>query len=550
MRIVVLILVLAGLSVPTSAAADAAPPAADRGSFMAWKLGDRQQVIAADSAEKPVVTGLRAAAGENLTLVHLDRAGKPTTRHLTLVVNLDTGATVPLPDDDDGAFTVLVPPGRYQVGTFIDGSTALAQPLLEVTGAQTVTLDARLGRPIAVTAPEPDAAAAQMQLGMNTRLGDGNQLTMLYVANDPGPMYTAQIGGGGPVPGFTQMVAAQIARRDNDNSPYVYHLAYYNRGRMFTGLTRSPGRAELARVDKSFAQAAPGTRGSNSAAHSELPEGPWSYTWGERWLPFDLPFRRVEYYNTDLDVRWSNGMSDGIQWQYAGPTAYRSGRASDEAWNRAVFGPNFPDHESPYLWITRTGDRVLVRPSWFGGPAGQRRGSSEVDTRYAVSLFRDGVPVGETTDAIGDFTAPAAAGNYRLDIAADRGAPATLSTSVKTSWTFRSEHTDDSVPTRLPLSAILFAPVLDAYNSAPGGRLFAVPVTVQRQAGSAAGAVASLTVEASYDDGASWRPAAVAGGIAVLSHPAGGGFVSLRGTAVDTAGNTVTQTVIHAYRLR
>jgi hypothetical protein len=35
-----------------------------------------------------------------------------------------------------------------------------------------------------------------------------------------------------------------------------------------------------------------------------------------------------------------------------------------------------------------------------------------------------------------------------------------------------------------------------------------------------------------------------------LHHPATPGFVSLRATAVDTAGNSVTQTVIHAYQIR
>lgn len=52
----------------------------------------------------------------------------------------------------------------------------------------------------------------------------------------------------------------------------------------------------------------------------------------------------------------------------------------------------------------------------------------------------------------------------------------------------------------------------------------------------------------SYDDGATWVVAPVVKGAAVVRHPQGQGFVSLRATASDTAGNTVTQTVIHAYR--
>ena len=40
------------------------------------------------------------------------------------------------------------------------------------------------------------------------------------------------------------------------------------------------------------------------------------------------------------------------------------------------------------------------------------------------------------------------------------------------------------------------------------------------------------------------------GWTATVQHPAGTGHVSLRATARDTAGNTVTQRVIQAYRLR
>jgi hypothetical protein len=36
----------------------------------------------------------------------------------------------------------------------------------------------------------------------------------------------------------------------------------------------------------------------------------------------------------------------------------------------------------------------------------------------------------------------------------------------------------------------------------------------------------------------------------VLFHPADASFVSLRAAATDSAGNSVRQTIIHAYRLR
>jgi hypothetical protein len=79
-----------------------------------------------------------------------------------------------------------------------------------------------------------------------------------------------------------------------------------------------------------------------------------------------------------------------------------------------------------------------------------------------------------------------------------------------------------------------------------------VPVVVEGQPGSAAAANRQLTVEVSYDDGATWRPVPVTrvpgGGMAVLHHPTAAGFVSLRAVATDTAGNTVEETILRAYR--
>lgn len=133
---------------------------------------------------------------------------------------------------------------------------------------------------------------------------------------------------------------------------------------------------------------------------------------------------------------------------------------------------------------------------------------------------------------------------YRLEMHSERAA--WLSTKTDIAWTFRSGQTSGQVP--LPLWTVGFSPNVDQYNSVCGGVVHAVPVTVTPQAGAAVGSPASLTVEASFDDGATWRQVPVVGGAAKIPHPRGGGFVSLRATAADSAGNTVTQTVIRAYR--
>ena len=101
---------------------------------------------------------------------------------------------------------------------------------------------------------------------------------------------------------------------------------------------------------------------------------------------------------------------------------------------------------------------------------------------------------------------------------------------------------------------VRFAPRLDAHNAAPAGRSFQIPVTVRRQPGAPGASVRSLTVDVSYDDGKTWQKAPLrrdgGGWVASVRHPAAAGFVSLRASSTDTSGNTVTHTVVHAYRLK
>jgi hypothetical protein len=124
---------------------------------------------------------------------------------------------------------------------------------------------------------------------------------------------------------------------------------------------------------------------------------------------------------------------------------------------------------------------------------------------------------------------------------------------VNVAWTFRSRHVPGNTPQALPLSAVRFAPPVNRDNTAPAGTVLAIPLTVQRQPGSLAGRARTLTVEVSYDDGATWSDADVRRhgqhGVASLRHPAGAGFVSLRASSTDETGNTVSQTVIRAYRI-
>ena len=71
------------------------------------------------------------------------------------------------------------------------------------------------------------------------------------------------------------------------------------------------------------------------------------------------------------------------------------------------------------------------------------------------------------------------------------------------------------------------------------------------------GIVKGVTLALSYDDGATWKPVSLerasnGGWRAAVTYPraAKGGYVSLRATGWDDAGNRVEQEIIRAYGLR
>lgn len=68
-----------------------------------------------------------------------------------------------------------------------------------------------------------------------------------------------------------------------------------------------------------------------------------------------------------------------------------------------------------------------------------------------------------------------------------------------------------------------------------------------------AGKISTVTLEISYDDGATWRTAELRRSgnewLTKLDAPSKSKFATVRATAKDTKGNSVTQTVVRAFGL-
>ena len=96
--------------------------------------------------------------------------------------------------------------------------------------------------------------------------------------------------------------------------------------------------------------------------------------------------------------------------------------------------------------------------------------------------------------------------------------------------------------------------MLDEQNRAVRALPLVLPVAIERPAGAKAPIVERVTVDASFDDGATWSPVpgALIGArfLGIVIHPRAASFVSLRGTARDVEGNRVEQTIVRAYKLK
>nr|MDT0657104.1 S8 family serine peptidase [Micromonospora sp. DSM 115978] len=509
-----------------------------------------------------VVTPLavdREVESYDLTVRHLGRDGTGSAGYVTQIASWDGTLSRGVPASADGTVTTRLPRGRYAVLSSITSpqgggyaTALLAQPELAVTADRTVVLDSRIAEPVTVTVGRADAGQVFAELATSV-LAAGRTVEVGSLSRTFAGSYLGRIGPDSDVAGFVPRVTATFTPTDPADRSYAYLLCWLPEGRMPTGFTRAVTPADLATVRANHAHEASGTSGQK-LSWAVLPEtvlGGFAHP-----VPLALPSERTEYYNVDGRARWFRSFDEisgtGDQRKFltnsvAPPAAYRAGQSYQEHWSRGVFGPTLAAPPYEHQWVTRRGDTLSILAPLYGDGLG-RAGYSSIATGRVV-LHRDGEPFAELDGLSGELTVPPEEADYRLEIVAERGGPATLSTRVEVAWTFRSGHVPGDGPARLPLSTVRFSPSVDSDNSAPAGTTASIPVAVAAQPDSPAGGNDRLAVEVSYDDGVTWTAADLVDGRVVVHHPDRAGYVSLRASATDTDGNAVRQTVIRAYRI-
>jgi hypothetical protein len=526
--------------------------------------------ITASSGTVRVETPIAMDIARHTLTVRTPGATGDDARWVTMLTDLDHQTVSAFAHTGD-SFQARLRAGRYIVqsylftGSEVDPSiTSLVDPALTLDADRAVTMDPKAAKPVTITVADKKVVPAYNEAGWTIR----TQAPEIWGSNDPydvlmnlnfARLSSGPASGSSKATGFVSYVDGSWAQSQL-NSPAVYHVYFYERGRMMAGQKKALGKKDFATVRSQIGadvQGVPVIRGVVARAPGNSPvyrstdghQSPLSFL-------YDVPRTIVEYFNRDQQTEWhtSSGQPGYTNYESAW-MSYQPGKTYDVKWADGVEGPVFPEPEFAQQFATRYfGDTIGGPGPLHGDGSGHEGFRFPVGGSSDVRVYRNGTQVGQSAWTPDAFQVPAEAGDYRVHATFQSDPAFTLSTLVDAEWTFRSAHVPDGKLVRLPMTAIRFSPDLDISGSAPDGRLFTLPIALDRQIGAAPAATRSLTVDASFDDGKTWKKLPVVRigekAVALVQNPRGTGFVSLRASAADTSGNTVRQTIIRAYRYR
>ncbi|NBE93482.1 serine protease [Nonomuraea sp. KC401] len=347
-------------------------------------------------------------------------------------------------------------------------------------------------------------------------------------------------------------------------SPYAYHLFLREKGGVRDKLRYVVRARSLARIETDF--------------HTQLADDvmvnearfvfqPWDTSSISTNHPMArAPRTRTEYVTPGPDLRWST--SAGVperhyntMWPH--PDTPRISLSSPdlrpyeagERVGRSVFKQPLLPGVNPRNPVRREGDKLLVSMQGFVDAAGNYGDTYTSKFEHGMKtdfrLYQGDTLLWQTNYLpSGSGTLSPEKSEYRIeyDLANEAGW-AKLSTRTKGMWTFGSERAAEA--TVIPLLLATFDAPVDLKNRARSRKL---ELSLRHQEGAEQSAIKDVSLEVSYDDGATWKPARLRdkgrGRYETTLGRSPSGFVSLRLNASDVNGNTLAQEVIRAYATR
>ncbi|ADD43144.1 hypothetical protein Snas_3481 [Stackebrandtia nassauensis DSM 44728] len=342
---------------------------------------------------------------------------------------------------------------------------------------------------------------------------------------------------------------------DNAN-PYTYDLDFYQTDGIPAKPVFTARDGDLAKVTRTF----------DGLATTEPTNGcNWSYRKGASHFSYCQPreqkwqTQRTEYLTPGKDITWhaDTVIGDYASEKYvqASSTSTFKAGPSERVTGQAPLSFNVGGSGTQPL-VVRDGDKLYANMPFLDNADSKEYIVDYNSIKGTAVLKRDGKEVARKDLKVSGFelTLPKKdSGRYTLSVKSTHSDSYTpLATKSAVKWEFKSKPTTKPVP--LPVSAVAFDAegVSNGYADVSKPQKFTLDY--QAQQGAKDTKLKKLVFEVSYDDGKTWTKVdtKVDGDSATgeLKHPADATFVSVRATATDDAGNTVTHSTVHTHGLK
>ncbi|CAL9436069.1 S8 family serine peptidase [Streptomyces sp. enrichment culture] len=354
--------------------------------------------------------------------------------------------------------------------------------------------------------------------------------------------------------------AGRVDMTGTRDTPYVYDLSEGHEGAVpDRDLTYAPGHRDLAVLHTKYHGDEPSSGGE--FRYSLTDTFPVGLGFRER---IDYPVERTEYVSTGPGQLWHETVTsaDGALEERGGLSAYRGGSRAELNWFKPVW--------HPYLGTglgwgqQRSGNQLRFNAPGWGDSGPDHTGFGDVWSEgsgmsQTTSVYLDGELVDQGPgSAVYAWDMPADEHTYRLvtDTALDaKRWP--LASEGHAEWTFRSAAAPDDRWTYLPLINLSFDVDTDLAGTVRGGKKLRIGLGAEYVAGAPdTGTISGGKLEVSYDDGRSWHQVRLREGEGeaswhgTLSVPRDAEHVSLRASARDDRGGSVTQEIVRAVAVR
>ncbi|MBZ9644143.1 S8 family serine peptidase [Streptomyces sp. PSKA30] len=364
---------------------------------------------------------------------------------------------------------------------------------------------------------------------------------------DPAPLTVATLNAdqGGDLIDALQQGRAVLKVTSQPTTDYVYDVVHHWSGAVPADPAWRVEPRDLGRVDVSFRNHRPGKA-------NEFRYDVWrGWTAGNQ-LTAPAQGERTDWVTSD--AAW---LEDAIVPRETGQHSvgvlrYPAGKSAEVSWFGPVQRPRMgPIGFQPVRYLDTM---YIPAPGWGdsgAGHVGEARGN--YDVKNWMSLYQGDRQLDWGNSEF--LPVPGLAAErlpYRLVVDNDRGAWANpYSTHTLTEWNFTSAATGSASAESLPLIQLDYG--VDTDRAGRAGRRAELTVTASHLPGTTS-TIGKLSVEISYDDGATWQRSEPARHgdrwRTTLKAPSSADFVSLRVTARDSADNSVSQTITRAFGLR